>query len=283
MTWIFLVSVATAVLAFLSGYLQYREKIEATQKNLKKEQELNEIYKKLQEKSDEIISLQTVNQEKTDQLVEVQKKLQEKSDELVNIQTKSLNELTGGNSYPRCHLPISNDASELFVKIFNHGEYTIDKLIIKIIDIGDYRYANASEILTQFAKFGMSTQNVPAWPSRYNAADRIHVELIGEKNFDILKPKQEYTFTLPIPKNDFQGYNILCQSTRKDWVILLRLSKYESEQKGLYPKYKAVYKVLRIERDGYSELFKSLGPYDGFPLNNKGEIKWFNSELQMKW
>jgi hypothetical protein len=43
MTWIFIVSAATAILALISGYLQYKEKIESSEKSLKKEEEINRL------------------------------------------------------------------------------------------------------------------------------------------------------------------------------------------------------------------------------------------------
>lgn len=285
MTWIFIVSAATAILALLSGYLQYREKIETTQKNLKKEEELTQVYKKLQEKSDEIISFQKTNQEKTDELVDVQRKLQEKTNEIVKIQNKGLNELTGGNSYPSCHLPITNDGGNLFVQMYNNGNYTIDNLIVKVVDIGDFQgvEATASELLSQFGKFGMNTQNVPSWPSIVEPMILKHLKLAEERSFDIIKPHQTFTLSLSLPKNEFTGYNILCQSNRQDWIILLRVVKFESFGPGLPNRYKAAFKVLRIDKNRYSELYKSPPPYEGFPINNKGEIKWFRDDLKMKW
>ena len=75
MTWIFIVSIATAVLAILSGYLQYKEKLNSIEKTLKKETELKEVYKTLENKSDIIIKLQNTSQEKTNQIVAIQNKL----------------------------------------------------------------------------------------------------------------------------------------------------------------------------------------------------------------
>ncbi|MBL7725499.1 MAG: hypothetical protein JNK27_15230 [Chitinophagaceae bacterium] len=86
MTWIFIVSAATAILALVSGYLQYREKLDTSEKDLKKEKQLSDTYRKLQERSDEIIKLQKDNKQQTDTIIDLQKINQESTNSIVDIQ-----------------------------------------------------------------------------------------------------------------------------------------------------------------------------------------------------
>src|SRR4051812_47379835 len=98
MTWIFVVSIATAIMAIFSGYLQYREKLESSEKALKKEQELNAVYKELQNKSDQII-------DSTTQLLELNKKLVGANEKIISLQSSLEGVYSGGNSF--CEIKIS--------------------------------------------------------------------------------------------------------------------------------------------------------------------------------
>ncbi len=108
MTLMFIVSIATALLAITSGYLQYKEKIETSDKALKKEMELNSVYQKLEDKSNEIIQLQS---------------------ELINIST-------GGNSFCEVKiLPVAEKPTHAQILLTHHGEYPIYDLKFTITDL----------------------------------------------------------------------------------------------------------------------------------------------------
>jgi hypothetical protein len=90
MFWMFVVTIGTAVLAILSGFLQYREKIDTTQKSLKKEQELNAVYKQLQEKSNQII-------DSTNEILNLNKELRVANERIIEIQNEQNQDLKNRN------------------------------------------------------------------------------------------------------------------------------------------------------------------------------------------
>ncbi len=104
----FIVSIATAILAITSGYLQYREKVESSEKALKKEIELNSVYKKLERKSDEIIDLKS---------------------EVIGL-------TTGGDSY--CEviiLPLPEKTTHAQILLKHHGKYPLFDVKLTITDL----------------------------------------------------------------------------------------------------------------------------------------------------
>ncbi len=104
----FIVSAATAILALLSGYLQYKEKLDSSEKSLKKEQELTAIQKRLQEQSDSIIGRQ-------DEVLALQKELSEANKKIITYQEEQNKTL--------------KDRSELEMQAnFNHIKKTLSDL-----------------------------------------------------------------------------------------------------------------------------------------------------------
>lgn len=83
MFWIIFVSALTAILAILSGYLQYRENLSQQHADLVKQKELADAYQKISEKSDSIVHLQA--------------KLEEKNEALIAKQKQHLDFFTGGD------------------------------------------------------------------------------------------------------------------------------------------------------------------------------------------
>ncbi len=173
MTWIFIVSIATAVLAILSGYLQYKEKLNSIEKTLKKETELKEVYKTLENKSDIIIKLQNTSQEKTNQIVAIQNKLQEKTELTIELNKKLLeNQIKINSDYEKelnplfpmsisieIELPFSNYifSKEYINKIYslkneiqNGGDYNKTDITIQWKDnkkeVFQLDYNNASKL-----------------------------------------------------------------------------------------------------------------------------------------
>jgi len=108
MNWIFVVSAATAILAIVSAYLQQKEKLDGSAESLKKEQELNEAHKKLQEKSDTIIDTQN-------KLINLSSKLNEANQTAIKYQKEQNQAL--------------KDKSDLEMQAnFNHVKKTLSDL-----------------------------------------------------------------------------------------------------------------------------------------------------------
>jgi hypothetical protein len=135
MTWIFIVSAATAILALVSGYLQYKEKIESAQKSLKKEEELKEVYKQLSEKSDSIISLQQVNRNSTNDLNQklesANTELREANRKIFDFQKENIQELKGGD-LPSIILRTTGSPTSLQILLSNHCKYPIHFLSVEV-------------------------------------------------------------------------------------------------------------------------------------------------------
>lgn len=83
MFWIFFVSALTAILAILSGYLQYRESLNQQHVDLMRQKELSDAYFTLAQKSDSIAQLQA--------------KLEEKNEAILAKQKQQLDFFTGGD------------------------------------------------------------------------------------------------------------------------------------------------------------------------------------------
>jgi len=82
----------------LSGFLQYKEKIETAQKSLKKEEELTNVYKQLQVKSNQII-------DSTNEILSLNKELRVANDRIVELQ-KEQNEDLKNRSRLDCNIAI---------------------------------------------------------------------------------------------------------------------------------------------------------------------------------
>ena len=83
MFWIFFVSALTAILAILSGYLQYRESLNQQHVDLMRQKELSDAYFTLAQKPDSIAQLQA--------------KLEEKNEAILAKQKQQLDFFTGGD------------------------------------------------------------------------------------------------------------------------------------------------------------------------------------------
>jgi len=136
MTLIFLVSFGTALLAIVSGWLQYKEQIASAEKELANEKKLNELHEELASKSDGIIDLQNKTQAKTDEILIIQNKLQEKTELTVELNQRLLeNQIKISSDYerglnPMFPMSISMDiefsfSNYIFSKEFLDGIYSI--------------------------------------------------------------------------------------------------------------------------------------------------------------
>ncbi|SEW35763.1 hypothetical protein SAMN05428988_4387 [Chitinophaga sp. YR573] len=127
MTWIFIVSIATAILAIASGYLQYKDKLDSTAKSLKKEEELNNVYKQLQNKSDEIIG-------STKQILQLNEKLINANEEIIKLQSKLEGTYSGGNSFPELKIiPLDNEKGQML--LIHHGGFPLFDISMHAVDL----------------------------------------------------------------------------------------------------------------------------------------------------
>ncbi len=142
MIWIFLVSVATAVLAIISGYLQYKEKLDSTAKALNKEKELNEVYKKLQSKSDTIIS-------SNNEILLLNEKLIIANEEIIKLQSKLEGTYSGGKSFPELKIiPLDNEKGQMV--LIHHGEFPLFDISMHAVDLDIHNKIVAQRGSNQF-------------------------------------------------------------------------------------------------------------------------------------
>jgi hypothetical protein len=103
MFWMFVVTITTAVLAILSGFLQYKENLDNAKKALAKETELSEAYK-----------------------------------ELAKAQKESLNYIIGAESF--CVFSIQGGSNiTLFGVIYHQGKYPVYDLEFNILEVDLYQ------------------------------------------------------------------------------------------------------------------------------------------------
>jgi predicted RNase H-like nuclease (RuvC/YqgF family) len=135
MFWIFAVSIGTALLAFLSAFLQYKEKIESSQKSLVKEQELNSVYKQLQDKSNQII-------DSTNEILTLNKELKTANEKIIELQRQQNRDLQ--KAYDLETQANFNSVKKTFSSIFRlnpfkgirtFAQYTLDEKTDFIIQL----------------------------------------------------------------------------------------------------------------------------------------------------
>jgi hypothetical protein len=145
MFWIWIVSAAIAALAILSAFLQYREdEHKKTQESAKRNEDLNNMrelkdaYKTIHEldsaladKSDTIIIMQGDQKrelnEKTGEIIALQTQLNEKNEQLMKQQKEALNYATGGDTLIRLlpNMGFTNSSGHFHIelRILNQSPY----------------------------------------------------------------------------------------------------------------------------------------------------------------
>ena len=243
-------------------------------KTLKKETELKEVYKTLENKSDIIIKLQNTSQEKTNQIVAIQNKLQEKTELTIELNKKLLeNQIKINSDYEKelnplfpmsisieIELPFSN---YIFSKEYINKIYSLKN---EIQNGGDY---NKTDITIQW-----KDNKKEVFQLDYNNASKLPEHNILSLFFN------ERPFSIRLQRNHggiFDDFNNKKEQTVNEKLIKVRetfdnyplipalhsfMSDQESKYKNLLPP------LTLLSEEKKQELLSKLKELDFLPKKN---------------
>ncbi|MGG6230371.1 bZIP transcription factor [Tenacibaculum sp. SDUM215027] len=166
---------------------------------------------------------------------------------------------------------------DLFMPIFNNGDYTFDNVKIKAFESKDFLNAEPVFLWTDLSSSGLNIK------SRFPKSD-VQKSKTYLKNLDFqadtVKPKQSILLGPIRFRQDFEyyGVNLFIESRRQDWLILVRFQRPKDKKQ---PFVNQIYRILKITSEGLEEIYQT--ELHSFPKFENGKTKWFKSEMPESW
>lgn len=305
---ILLAGIAASVATFYSTKQDSKQKdrIEDYGKlNTKLSQNIESLSINNQKISSSVLDLSKLNNELTDELNKIaleNLRITEENNKL-SQHTKILSEKildlssfvrdlnTGGSSYLdlrhaslmvfQDNVQIDGDKLHLYFTLSNVGEFALDNVKIKGYSSLDFSKIDPVFLWTQLSLSGLNIH------SRFASMKSISDSSLQQSNesiinsyFDVFKPGQSEQFgpiKFKIPFEYF-GINLFIETKRQDWIILIRFYKPISSSQ---PFTFQASRILKMTGTGLQDIKTEID--QGFPLNAKGKIDWFSSELPDQW
>jgi hypothetical protein len=257
------------------------------QDSIKSEKILNNTYLQLEtaktiiDEQNKLLHLSNSTNRILSEPVQTTQSLVKLSDDIRNLNT-------GGSSFPNLRhtqvtffddgVHIAGAKVQLNFNIYNEGIYPIDDFKVRIFEIPNYRNIESILLWQDVSLSGLNIRS--RFPNLNTTFSGTAVKKpLSGFDINVFKPEQSQLAEPIFYKTFFEstGFNILCESNRQSWIILLRLFMPRKDQ----PFVLQAYKVLKVIDGHLEQTLINIDP--GFPLNNKGQVQWFKDELPMKW
>lgn len=190
--------VITSLIAVISGYYDYKEKLSDKQGALDNERKRNDEYKNVIENtttiidsSKHIIGTQRKVIDQTEKIAQLQAVISNKNLQIIKLQGETLNNLTGGKNFPKLEFDVSGVGASCFV--INDSDFPIRSLNIEIDQIIQ---AHVSPISQNSYRFPFDLKDIPSHTR----------QLFFVNNYQNIYPKVIYFLKITWLTGYYSGY-----------------------------------------------------------------------------
>ena len=176
---------------------------------------------------------------------------------------------------------------DLFITLYNNGDYAFDDIKIKGFKLSDYLSADPNFSTNRFNvfwfKYSQSIFKIKQSSFKLGMSKLTSDSYLPELDFEESVFKSGQSITLgPISfKEDFDyfGINFFIETKRQDFIVLIRFKRPDDKSEPFVSQVSTVYKVNGV--NGIEELDLNYDP--SFPKFDDNNLKWFKTKIPKQW